>query len=109
MSSRLIALIAVIIVFGALTAQALLDVGYFGIFEIQIQTWSGMQVFTDLAIMCVPWMSPAPKFARRISTRPQGRVGREAALISIRSQGRVGGEAGLISTRPEGRVGGEAA
>ena len=53
MSSRLIALIAVIIVFGALTAQALLDVGYFGIFEIQIQTWSGMQVFTDLAIMCV--------------------------------------------------------
>jgi hypothetical protein len=53
MSTRLIALLAVIAAFGALTVMALLDVGYFGILEPHFQTWGGGQVLADLVIMCV--------------------------------------------------------
>jgi hypothetical protein len=53
MSNRLIALLLVIAAFGALSAMALLDVGYFGILEPHFQTWGGGQVFADLVIMCV--------------------------------------------------------
>lgn len=53
MSNRLIALLLVIVAFGALTAMALLDVGYFGILEPHFQSWGGGQVFADLVIMCV--------------------------------------------------------
>lgn len=51
--SRLIALIAVIIAFGALSAMALMEVGYIGIFEMHMQNYAGMQVLTDLVIVCV--------------------------------------------------------
>lgn len=51
--SRLIALIAVIIAFGALSAMALMEVGYIGIFEMHLQNYAGMQVITDLVIVCV--------------------------------------------------------
>jgi len=59
MSSRLIALIAVILGFGVLTAVALVDVGYLGIFDTHLQNWGGTQVLVDLVIVaglaCI-WM-----------------------------------------------------
>ncbi|MEP2830814.1 MULTISPECIES: DUF2834 domain-containing protein [Alphaproteobacteria] len=53
MSLRLVALIAVILAFGALTAQALMDVGYLGIFLGPLESWAGTQVLFDLVIVCV--------------------------------------------------------
>lgn len=53
MSVRLFALITVVIAFGALTAMALLDVGFFGILEPHFQSWGGAQVFVDLVIVCL--------------------------------------------------------
>lgn len=53
MSARLIALIAVILAFGALSAQALMEAGYIGIFLQHFETYAGMQVLTDLVIVCV--------------------------------------------------------
>ncbi|MBO6668113.1 DUF2834 domain-containing protein [Parvibaculum sp.] len=53
MSGRLIALIAVILAFGALSAQALMEAGYIGIFLQHFETYAGMQVLTDLVIVCV--------------------------------------------------------
>jgi hypothetical protein len=38
---------------GALTAIALLDVGYWGIFAPHFQSWGAAQVFKDLAILVV--------------------------------------------------------
>ncbi|MGV8998236.1 MAG: DUF2834 domain-containing protein [Parvibaculaceae bacterium] len=65
MSIRSIAFIIVILAFGALTALALMDVGYIGIFEAHLQSWGGMQVLIDLVIACLlacVWMaSDAPK------------------------------------------------
>jgi hypothetical protein len=61
MSSRLLALLVVIALFGALTAVALADVGYWGIFEPHFQSWGAAQVFADLvialALACL-WMIP---------------------------------------------------
>ncbi len=51
MSLRLIALLAVIAAFGALTAIALLDVGFFGIIKPHFQAWGAGQVFADLVIV----------------------------------------------------------
>ncbi len=53
MSGRLIALIAVILAFGALSAQALMDAGYLGIFLGPLESWAGTQVLVDLVIVCV--------------------------------------------------------
>jgi uncharacterized membrane protein len=53
MSYRLIALLAVILAFGALSAVALMEVGYIGVFEMHMQNYAGMQVLTDLVIVCV--------------------------------------------------------
>ena len=59
MSMSLVLLILVSVVFGALTAVALLDVGYLGIFLPHFQSWGAAQVFFDLVILaalaCV-WM-----------------------------------------------------
>jgi hypothetical protein len=52
-------LIVVIALFGALSALALWDVGYWGIFAPHFQTWGGGQVLADLVILCalgVVWM-----------------------------------------------------
>ena len=60
MSGRFIALVIVMVLFGVLTALALLDVGYFGVLRPHFQSWGGAQVFTDLVILgvlsCI-WMS----------------------------------------------------
>jgi hypothetical protein len=53
MSGRLVALSAVILGFGLLSALALMDVGYFGIIEPHFQSWGAAQVFADLAIVCL--------------------------------------------------------
>lgn len=53
MSGRLAALILVILTFGALSAEALIETGYFGIFQMHMQSWAGMQVLTDLVIACL--------------------------------------------------------
>jgi hypothetical protein len=59
MSTRLILLAAVIAGFAALTTEALMDAGYFGLIEQQLRSWAGVQVLTDLVIVstlaCV-WM-----------------------------------------------------
>jgi hypothetical protein len=59
MSARLAILLVVIVLFGALSAAALLDVGYFGILEPHFQSWAGGQVFADLvilAVLAILWM-----------------------------------------------------
>ena len=60
MSGRFIALVVIMVLFGVLTALALMDVGYFGILRPHFQSWGGAQVFTDLVIVgvlsCI-WMS----------------------------------------------------
>jgi len=48
-----LSLLAVIAAFGALSAVALLQHGYIGLFEMQLQNSGGMQVLTDLIIVCV--------------------------------------------------------
>ncbi|MFN4354395.1 DUF2834 domain-containing protein [Parvibaculum sp.] len=53
MSVRLLALLAVILAFGALTVLALMEAGYFGIFLQHFENYAGMQVLTDLVIVCV--------------------------------------------------------
>ena len=59
MSARIVTLLAVIVSFGALSAVALLDVGYWGILQPHFQSWGAAQVFADLVIVaalaCI-WM-----------------------------------------------------
>jgi Protein of unknown function DUF2834 len=72
MSLRAVLLIAVIALFGALTALALLDVGYFGIIAPHFQSWGGAQVIVDLVIVCTlgcVWMIQDAR-ARGISPWP---------------------------------------
>jgi hypothetical protein len=65
MPVRLFALIATILAFGALTAVALMDVGFIGIIEGELSGWGHRQVFADLVIACILgcfWMAgDAPK------------------------------------------------
>jgi hypothetical protein len=59
MSARLLLLIVVIALFGALSAVALMDVGYLGIIAPHFQSWGAGQVFADLVILAVlgcAWM-----------------------------------------------------
>lgn len=53
MSARLLVLLAVILAFGALSALALMEAGYLGIFAQHFETYAGMQVLSDLVIVCV--------------------------------------------------------
>jgi hypothetical protein len=53
MSARLLVLLAVILAFGALSVMALMEAGYLGIFLQHFENYAGMQVLTDLAIVCV--------------------------------------------------------
>lgn len=63
-----LALILVILAFGALSAYALMDVGYLGIFDYHRHSSAGWQVITDLVIVCtlaIFWMiSDARKTGR---------------------------------------------
>jgi uncharacterized membrane protein YqjE len=53
MSTRLLMLLVVTAAFGVLTAVALADVGYLGIFEPHFQSWGAGQVLADLGILAV--------------------------------------------------------
>ena len=53
MNGKSLALIAVLLAFGALSARAMLDHGYLGIFAFHFTSTAGMQVITDLVIVCV--------------------------------------------------------
>jgi hypothetical protein len=60
MRIRLTVLLAVIAVFGALSARALIDVGYFGIIAPHFRSWGEAQVLADLVILAVlacRWMA----------------------------------------------------
>lgn len=65
MRSQIIALVLVLVAFGALSAIALLDVGYLGILAPHFQSWGGAQVFVDLVILallaCIWMHHDAPK------------------------------------------------
>lgn len=52
MNWKVILLLFVIIDFGALTAWAIYEVGYFGIFEAGLAGPGAMQVLVDLVIVC---------------------------------------------------------
>lgn len=59
MRPRALVLLVVTLLFGALTAYALLDVGYWGIFDYHRHSSAGWQVITDLVIVCglaIGWM-----------------------------------------------------
>jgi drug/metabolite transporter (DMT)-like permease len=63
MSRKLIA-IALLIPFSALTVYAVIQVGYVGIFEYQIHSPAGWQVFADLVValaLVLTWMIPDAK------------------------------------------------
>ena len=53
MNGRFLLLLAVTVAFGALSLVALMDVGYFGLFEPHFQSWGGAQVLADLVIVCL--------------------------------------------------------
>lgn len=52
-------LAVVVVLFGALSAYAVSQVGYFGIFDYHLHSPAGWQVITDLVIVCglaIVWM-----------------------------------------------------
>jgi ABC-type Fe3+-siderophore transport system permease subunit len=53
MRMRILALTIVVMLFGTLSAIALLDVGYLGLITPHFKAWGAGQVFADLVIMCV--------------------------------------------------------
>lgn len=53
MNARTSFLALIIVVFGALTAKALADYGYFGLIAYHLQNWGGGQLLADLSIMAV--------------------------------------------------------
>ncbi len=53
MSHRILILLPVIVLFGALTTVALLDVGYLGILLPHFRSWGAAQVLADLTILAV--------------------------------------------------------
>lgn len=59
MSTRLLALLVVLVAFGVLSAVALSDVGYVGIVEPLFRSWGAAQVGVDLvifALLACIWM-----------------------------------------------------
>ncbi len=53
MTSRLLMILVTIAAFGVLTVLALMETGYFGLFEMQLQSFAGLQVLIDLVIVCL--------------------------------------------------------
>jgi len=64
MDTRRIIAIAILIPFSLLTVYAVIEVGYYGIFEYHLHSPAGWQVFTDLVIALVLvllWLIPEAK------------------------------------------------
>lgn len=53
MNIKSLSLVAVLLAFGALTAAALRDHGYLGIFAFHFTSTAGLQVIVDLVLVCV--------------------------------------------------------
>ena len=53
MSMRLLSLVIVLVLFGALSAVALANVGYVGLLTPHFQSWGGAQVLADLVILAL--------------------------------------------------------
>jgi hypothetical protein len=53
MNARVVGLAVVIAAFGALTVEALLEVGYVGLFQTQLVSFAGLQVLVDLTLSLV--------------------------------------------------------
>jgi len=70
MSTRQVILLLTILVFGALTAMALVDVGYLGILLPHFQSWGGGQVLADLVILAVLACMWMVEDARRCGLKP---------------------------------------
>jgi uncharacterized membrane protein YqjE len=69
MTSRLLMILVTIAAFGVLTVFALMETGYFGLFEMQMQNFAGLQVLTDLVIVCLLaciWMVRDARERRRL-------------------------------------------
>lgn len=69
MSAKALLLIAVILAFGALSALALVEHGYLGIFAFHFTSSAGMQVLSDLVIVCALAMIWMLLDARRTGRR----------------------------------------
>lgn len=69
MNGKSLLLIAVLLGFGALSAKALLDHGCLGIFAFHFTSSAGLQVITDLVIVCVLAMAWIFVDARRSGRR----------------------------------------
>lgn len=65
MNARILLLSAVLLAFGALSAYALAEHGYWGIFEFHFPSSAGWQVLADLAIACALAMIWMVSDARR--------------------------------------------
>lgn len=65
MTTRAILLGTAIVAFGALTARALTEFGYFGLITLHLSNWGSGQLLADLTIACLlvcAWMfADAPK------------------------------------------------
>lgn len=78
MSTRFIVLSIVTLAFAVLTGYALLDVGYWGIFDYHRHSSAGWQVIADLVIACglaVAWMI--------VDARRTGRAAWPYVLITL--------------------------
>jgi hypothetical protein len=69
MNLKSVLLVAVLLAFGALSAKAVLDHGYLGIFAFHFTSSAGVQVITDLLIVCVLAMAWMTQDARRSGRR----------------------------------------
>ena len=70
MDTRRIIAIAILIPFSLLTVYAVMEVGYYGIFEYHLHSPAGWQVFTDLVIALVLvllWLIPEEKKKRPVT------------------------------------------
>lgn len=63
-------IILILVLFGALSLPALWQHGYLGIWEVQLQSWAGMQVLADLTIALVLVLAWLWKDAKATGRKP---------------------------------------
>ena len=91
-------ILVVLVLFSALSLPALWQHGYFGIWEVQFQSWAGIQVLTDLTIaltLVLTWICKDAKVTGRnawpwiIATLTLGSF---APLVYLLTRRREGGK-----------------
>ncbi|MFT4518090.1 MAG: hypothetical protein ACI9JM_000467 [Halioglobus sp.] len=70
MNTKRLRAIIIFVPFMALTVYSIAEVGYIGLFEYQLQSSAGWQVFADLAIVLVLVLSWLVPVARREGRNP---------------------------------------